>query len=144
MTAVVLDHHTMQSVIKLLGVAALALPALAQTATTTLGNSTDSTITSTLTSTSTITASPSLNCTASCGAYAFEYSWYWRQNYYSTTITAATLIYVINNRTNTTSTITSYNELPSGYTLPAVNSAGTQITTLAVTGFDNQTTITTL
>ncbi|OCL10684.1 hypothetical protein AOQ84DRAFT_438177, partial [Glonium stellatum] len=80
----------------------------------------------------------SSECEASC---TIEYpqvkvlQWMPIQNIeYSTTLTAATLIYVINNRTNTTSTLTEYNQLPDGYTTstPVLNSDGKVVSTITV------------
>lgn len=63
---------------------------------------------------------------------------------FTTTITAATVIPVVNNKTNTTTTITKYNVLPSGYTLPDLNSAGTLVTTLTRSDYLAKTNITTV
>lgn len=53
-----------------------------------------------------------------------------------------TCIYVVSNRTNTTSTLTKYNELPDGYTLPTTNAASTLTTTLTIPARPNGSTTT--
>ncbi|TKA70140.1 hypothetical protein B0A49_07720 [Cryomyces minteri] len=87
---------------------------------------------------SNITSPPSVStaapgCVANCSVRAWgpEYV-FWTSMTVTTTITAATVIYVVNNRTNTTRTVTSYNELPAGYTLPPTNSDGTVVATVTV------------
>jgi hypothetical protein len=51
----------------------------------------------------------------------------------NTTIEAATVLYIVNNRTNTTRTSTIFADLPSGYTLPPMNDKGTQVQSFAWT-----------
>jgi hypothetical protein len=52
---------------------------------------------------------------------------------WSTTITAATKLIIINDDTGVTRTSLIFNDLPDGYTLPPVNEAGTQIWSLSYT-----------
>ena len=53
---------------------------------------------------------------------------------FTTTITAATRLIIIDDNTNTTSTSLIFNDLPDGFTLPPMNSAGTQIRTVRYVG----------
>ncbi|KAH7039038.1 hypothetical protein B0J12DRAFT_244648 [Macrophomina phaseolina] len=68
------------------------------------------------------------SCPISC-SYAIQsatsYSWYKLKA--STTVTHAIEYVIVNNRTNTTRTSTSYAELPGNITIPPTNSAGTQV-----------------
>ena len=57
------------------------------------------------------------------------YTW-WPYISFSKTITAATVVVLVNTARNTTVTSTLFNELPSGYTLPPRNAAGTQVQTV--------------
>lgn len=51
----------------------------------------------------------------------------WEESLFSTTITAATVITIVNTDLSTTRYSTVYNELPAGYTLPTnTNADGTQ------------------
>lgn len=85
------------------------------------------------------------SCVKNCSlAYpGFSYvSWF--SVFPSTEITAATVILVINNATNTTSTITESAGLPPGYTLPPTNAEGKQIvvaTDLNITGMGTHSTL---
>jgi len=63
---------------------------------------------------------------------------------FNTTITAATVIAIVNTVANTTRYSTKYNDLPPGYTLPPTNDAGTQTTTISKTYNHNSTFTTTL
>ncbi|KAI9828861.1 MAG: hypothetical protein M1826_005965 [Phylliscum demangeonii] len=60
---------------------------------------------------------------------------YWLSFPINTTITAATVVTVINTRTNATRKSTIYNDLPSGFTLPDVNADGTRVTTITTTDY---------
>ncbi|KAI9747628.1 MAG: hypothetical protein M1815_004018 [Lichina confinis] len=59
---------------------------------------------------------------------------------FTETITAATVVRIINNSTNTTRTTTITNELPPGITPPATNEAGTRVETVTITRPGNVTT----
>lgn len=69
---------------------------------------------------------------------------YWQSLPINTTITAATVTYVVNNRTNSTRTVTNHAVLPSGYTVPKTNAAGTRITTVVRSDYIARTNFTTV
>jgi hypothetical protein len=71
-------------------------------------------------------------CSAECQATDINSKFYWQKQYVTASITAATLIYIIDERTNTTRTETKFNDLPSGITLPPHNAAGTQTATIEI------------
>ena len=71
-------------------------------------------------------------CEADCTAGDINYKWYWQKQEVTATITAATIILVVDERTNTTRTETKFNELPDGITIPPTNTAGTQTATIEV------------
>lgn len=75
-----------------------------------------------------------VNCRVTTGKPAIAYSW-WPYISYKTTITAATLVVLVNPVNNTTRTSWRFNELPSGYTLPPRNTNGTQVQTVYYTSF---------
>jgi len=109
-------------------------------------NATTPSGTKTLETTSTITSVITQNpCGSGCSAtYPYKWSYTWQREEHDTTITAATVVYVVNTRTNATRTVTKYNELPAGYTLPPVNAAGTRITILTIPHGPSGNTTTTL
>ncbi|KAI9814503.1 MAG: hypothetical protein M1826_002250 [Phylliscum demangeonii] len=77
-------------------------------------------------------------CTANCGASFPDYTRiYWLSLDFTTTITAATVVTIINTRTNATRKSTIFNDLPAGstFTQPDVNAAGTQVTTITTTDY---------
>ena len=87
---------------------------------------------------STITSSaalPNATCTKDClyGA-EYVYNWYWLSMKFTTNITAATKVYIVNNATNSTSTSIKYNTLPSGHTHPPTNDAGTLVMSATLQG----------
>ena len=94
-------------------------------------------------STPSITAAPA-SCLASCVVSDRGTSWEWWPGTVNTTITAATVVYIVNNGTNTTTTSTIFNDLPAGYTLPPTNSAGSQIAVITVETTEGSYTTTTL
>ena len=94
-------------------------------------------------STPSITAAPT-SCLASCTVSDRGTSWEWWPGRVNTTITAATVVYIVNNRTNTTTTSTIFNDLPAGYTIPPSNSAGSQIAVITVETTEGSYTSTTL
>lgn len=61
------------------------------------------------------------------------------QRYFHETIKAAEIIYVINTRLNTTRTVTSLIDLPSGYTRPEVDSAGSAVYTVTTDQYNGTT-----
>ncbi|QDS74476.1 hypothetical protein FKW77_006736 [Venturia effusa] len=80
-------------------------------------------------STLSITASPSGpsgNCVADCKVFALTTQWYWVPLQITTTLTAATVLYVVG-KDGTTRTSTVYADLPDGYTRPPTNHKGTHI-----------------
>ncbi|KAJ9625116.1 hypothetical protein H2203_005071 [Taxawa tesnikishii (nom. ined.)] len=79
-------------------------------------------------SSSYVTAAPSGSCVADCSANPWgpsEISW--TKQFPNVTLTAATVVYVVNNQTNTTRTTTLYADLPPGFTPPPTNSGGYRI-----------------
>ncbi|KAI9766723.1 MAG: hypothetical protein M1840_006367 [Geoglossum simile] len=80
----------------------------------------------------TVTASfSSPSCGVACSAWAAEATIYqWDQLTFNTTIVAATVIEIVNTEDSTTKTTTVFNKLPGGYTLPPMNSQGTQVATI--------------
>ena len=52
-------------------------------------------------------------------------SWQWNRVTITSNITVATIIYIVDERTNQTRTSTKTNTLPSGVTIPPTNAAGT-------------------
>ncbi|KAE9989251.1 hypothetical protein EG327_002953, partial [Venturia inaequalis] len=82
-----------------------------------------------------ITASPSGpsgDCAANCEVYAHTTQWYWVPLDITTTLTAATVLYVVG-KNGTTRTSTIYADLPEGYTQPPTNDKGTHIESLSWT-----------
>lgn len=70
-------------------------------------------------------------CSPNCDLPTQAYSYVdWVQASIATTITAATVVLVVNNGTNSTRTSTVYNTELGGYTLPDTNSAGTKVSTI--------------
>ena len=84
------------------------------------------------------------SCTADCSVSAIDPSWVWAPATISGTVTAATIVYIVNNRTNTTGTSTIYNSLPSQVTIPPTNSAGLQTAVITPEVGDNKSEIITL
>lgn len=74
---------------------------------------------------------PAPTCKTNCTVGAEQYRYiYWQRNAVNTTITAATVVLVVNKKTNATRTTTIYNTDLGGYTTPTdINSAGTKVTT---------------
>ncbi|EER27211.1 hypothetical protein CPC735_025470 [Coccidioides posadasii C735 delta SOWgp] len=71
------------------------------------------------------------NCTPYCKVEVepvYTFTWYPME--FSTTVVAATVIEIVNTLVGTTRTSTISNDLPSGYTPPATNDDGTQVTTV--------------
>lgn len=86
------------------------------------------------------TALPNLECVPDCEVHAPRLvSHYWEKISAIENITIATVLYVVNNSTNTTRTTTVSNEIPRGYTLPDTNEAGTRISTLSLSWGPNST-----
>lgn len=84
-------------------------------------------------------------CRASCVPGDFQpWSISWVMAQVATTITAATVVVVVNNRTNVTRTTTEFNTELAGYSLPETNSAGTKVTTLTLSDYLAKTNITTV
>jgi hypothetical protein len=52
-------------------------------------------------------------------------NFFWEQFIPTTTITAATIVTIVNKANNQTRLETRYNTIPAGYSLPSTNSAGT-------------------
>lgn len=82
-----------------------------------------------------------VNCTVS---YPSIWSYTWQRIDYTTTVTAATIVYIVNTKANTTRTVTKSNKLPYSYELPPTNAAGTQVATITVQHWPNGTTTTVL
>ncbi|TKA72819.1 hypothetical protein B0A49_05286 [Cryomyces minteri] len=78
-----------------------------------------------------VTTTSSETCKASCTFRpACLTSQLWQApSFNQQTITAATILFVVNNRTNATRTTTVFNTELGGHTLPRLNAAGTQIWT---------------
>jgi len=76
--------------------------------------------------------SSSLSCDASCTAGQLVETYVWVKQTVTATLTAATIVYVVNNRTNTTRTETIFNSLPDGFTLPPTNVEGTHTAVITV------------
>src|SRR4051812_10498865 len=71
------------------------------------------------------------NCSASCHVLPPEPSILkWLPLEFSTTITAATVLYYVDEQNKTVSSVTKTVELPEGYTLPPRNDDGTAVTTV--------------
>ncbi|KAI9732116.1 MAG: hypothetical protein M1834_004212 [Cirrosporium novae-zelandiae] len=74
-------------------------------------------------------------CVISCDAeYPHVGGIGWTNPPYSITVTAATVLYYVNNATNSTRTVTEYASLPSGYSFIQTNSDGTQTTRVTALG----------
>jgi hypothetical protein len=69
------------------------------------------------------------SCQANCSVtdLAVPQRVVWQPMNFSTTIVAATVTEIVDLQSNTTTITTNYNELPSGYTLPPTNQAGTHV-----------------
>lgn len=82
-------------------------------------------------------ATPIATCAHYCRVTVSEnimvHTWYPYK--FDTTITAATLVKIVNTIDNSTRTSWRMNDLPSGYTLPPRNAAGTQVQTVNYTRF---------
>jgi hypothetical protein len=78
-----------------------------------------------------VSATPLAKCSSNCSVTATqpEY-WYWTPYTFSTTIVAATVVEIIDTVVQTTRTTTIFNKLPSDYTRPETNAAGTQVQTI--------------
>jgi hypothetical protein len=72
------------------------------------------------------------SCSADCTAFDIVARYYWQKQEVTATVTAATLIYIVDDRTNTTRTSTKYNTLPDGIVPPPTNTDGTHVTTFAI------------
>lgn len=72
------------------------------------------------------------NCAANCSVAGVAGHYYWAKQQITATLTAATVIYIVDKKKGTTRTETKYNELPAGVTPPPTNAAGTQTTSITV------------
>ncbi|KIW01504.1 uncharacterized protein PV09_06983 [Verruconis gallopava] len=75
---------------------------------------------------------PLASCTASCHALNGITTWHWVKATITGTVTAATVIYIVDERTNQTRTTTKLNTLPANVTMPPTNAAGTHISQIPV------------
>ena len=71
-------------------------------------------------------------CVANCSAGEVVERYYWASQSITATLTAATIVYVVDQEKKTTRTETRFNELPDGVTLPPTNAAGTQTTSVTI------------
>ncbi|KAF2005759.1 hypothetical protein P154DRAFT_386293, partial [Amniculicola lignicola CBS 123094] len=73
-------------------------------------------------------------CDTNCSVQAYVPKFHtWVAMNFTTTITAATQFVIVNTVRNTTRTSMVFNDLPSGFTLPPTNDAGTQTTKVTFT-----------
>ncbi|KAF1807865.1 hypothetical protein P152DRAFT_304977 [Eremomyces bilateralis CBS 781.70] len=85
----------------------------------------------------TITPGPESSCSANCSVGPPDLtSWVWVPVTITRNITLATVIYIVNNRTNTTKTTTITNTLPADITPPPTNVGGTVVNTFTYEGYN--------
>lgn len=81
-------------------------------------------------------------CNTNCSAHQIDFHYYWASQKVTATLTAATVVLVVDQQRRTTKTETVYNDLPAGVTPPPTNAKGTHTASINIaTAFGKSTVV---